>query len=98
MEACMELVDFAREQVSGDIGEELIRIEDLGYVERRATKVWRVFNSRYNQSIGWIRWHDARRRYCFCAEATMHLDHETLRLISEFLEAQMRIRAVRPDC
>lgn len=77
-----------------DDGEGLIRIEDRGYAQDRTTKAWRVFNARYNQAIGWIRWHDARRRYCFVSEDATYYDRDTMRLISEFLDAQMQIRVV----
>jgi hypothetical protein len=95
-EPFMELLDVSRDLNGAETGvEDFIRIEDLGYSGTGQTKVWRIFNSRYSQAVGLIKWHFGLRRYCFFPEEATCYDHDSLRLLSEFAEAQMQVKMVR---
>lgn len=72
--------------------EKYIRIEDWGHSASERTKVWRVYNFKHSEVVGWIKWYGGFRKYCFyLQDDTMLYDSDCMILIANFLDEANKI-------
>jgi hypothetical protein len=54
----------------------------------RKTNIWQVYTSDGTQTLGFIKWFGAWRKYCYFPFADTVYEQDCLRRISEFIEAE----------